>query len=253
MDIERFRPFFLLYGYSPVEYSYELFSATHLGILCVLAVMVAGICLAYKKLETRKRVVMLRVMAVALLLQEAFRQFSIFLFYYERWRYYVALPLHLCTLMIFVGLVHAFVKNKYTGEILYGLGLPGFFAALLFPDWVMLPVVNFYALNSYLSHSLQIAFVFMLMYAGELRPNPKNMRYNFWFISLIAPIIYVINIQTRRNYLYINFGLPNSPIEILTDTFGNPGFLIPYALVVAAVVAIFYVPFIILNKKGMSL
>ena len=247
--IDRLRPFFGFYGYTPPEYGYELFSPTHLGVLGIMGMLVFALCRLYGRLGGADRLFMAKIVAVGLVLQEIVRQSAVALFYPDRWQYYVALPLHLCSMMLLVGLVHAFFRNKYTGDILYGLGLPGFFVALLFPDWAALPLLSFFAINSYLSHSIQAAFVLMMLYAGDIRPNPKNVRYCYGFLVLVVPPIYVLNTLMGRNYLYINMGLPGSPLEILTNAFGNPGFLVPYTILVFLVVYLMFLPYAYLARQ----
>jgi len=151
--------------------------------------------------------------------------------------------------MIFLIVYYSFTENEKVGEVLYGLGLPGYFAALLFPDWTMFPFFNFYGLHSWIIHALLVSFTLMLLLTGEIRPHAKNMVYVLAFAIIIAIPIYVINVILGTNFLFINAGSPGSPLEVLVNFFGTPWFILPYFLLVILIIGLLYVPWYVRDRK----
>ncbi|MCL2377106.1 MAG: TIGR02206 family membrane protein [Defluviitaleaceae bacterium] len=240
--------FFAYFSDRPeAELGFGLYSVTHFVVLAIIAVFAWVVCIVYRRMDDINRLKMVRVIAVSVLVLEFAQQISYPIFHDGvRVEY---LPFQLCGIMIFLGIVYAIKPNDTLGEIFYGLGLPGYVAALLFPNWDMYPIINFYAIKSFSTHALQIAFVLMLLAAGQIRPKARNAWKPMVFIALLAVPTYIFNIIFGTNFLFINAGSPGSPLEFLVDTFGNPLFLIPYAMLAAAVISLMYVPWFIIERR----
>ena len=227
---------------------FALFGPTHLIILTVLAVFIACMCAAYIRLEPRKRRVMLMVTALIVFALELAKQLTFPLIQGHYWVY--QLPLHLCGLNIFLELIYAFFPNKTTGEILYALGLPGAVAALLFANWSMYPILNFYCLQSFIIHAFLIAFILMPLVSGELRPQAKNLWRVAAFLLVVVPLIYQINKRLGTNFFFVNAGSEGSPLEFFVNVFGNPGFLVPYAGLIIVAWFFMYLPWVLANRRS---
>ena len=232
---------------------FTLFGFFHIAVLIISAMLIWGICHVYKGLEGSKRLVMMRLIVATILVLELVQQFSFPILHGMVVIGY--LPLQLCGLMIFVITIYAINPGKFgetTGEILYALGLAGFAAALFFPNWTMYPIMNFYNLKSFLIHALQMAFVLMLVISGEIRPSLKKIKRPVIFMAIVVPPIYVFNLVAGTNFMFVNAGSPGSPLEVLVDVFGNPGFLVPYAGLVVLVLLLMYLPWHIKERKSVK-
>jgi len=228
-------------------YGFGMYSATHFVVMAAIVAFVWAVCLFYRRLDDTNRLKMVRIVAVVILLLELVQQISYPLFHDGvRVEY---LPFHLCGILIFLGIIYAIKPSKSLGEIFYGIGLPGFVAALLFLNWWMYPIVNFYALKSFSTHALQIAFVLMLMTTGQIRPNWRKAWKPMAFIFGIAAPVYVLNLILDTNFLFINAGSPGSPLEAFIEAFGNPLFLVPYGALVVVVISLMYVPWLIIDRR----
>jgi uncharacterized membrane protein YwaF len=69
------------------------------------------------------------------------------------------------------------------------------------------------------------------------------------FLAVIVPPIYFLNKWLGTNFFFVNAGSKGSPLDILIDIMGNPGFLAGYALALILLWGIIYLPFIILNSR----
>ncbi|MCL2377105.1 MAG: YwaF family protein [Defluviitaleaceae bacterium] len=228
-------------------YGFGLYSVAHFVILAAIAAITWAICLAYRRMDDTNRTKMMFTIAIIILVVEVAKVISYPIFHDGFRVEYTSL--HLCGIMIFVGLIYAMRPSETLGEILYAVGLPGFIAALVFPNWTMYPLLNFYVFTSFTTHGLQIAFILMLIFAGQVRPSPRRAWKPAVFLVAIAIPIYALNLAIGTNFLYLNYGSPGSPLEILFDTFGSPLFLIPFAMLAAVIIAIMYVPWLIIEKK----
>jgi len=226
---------------------FALMGGVHLTMLGLLALLIAALCVFYKRQDEKNRRTMIRVIAILIFTLEAAKQLTFPLIHKRYWA--EQLPLHLCGLGIAIELVHAFYPGKATREILYSLCLPGAVAALLFCNWSMFPLQNFYCLQSFLIHALHVAFPLMLLAAGELRPQVKQLWRVVIFLVIILPPVYFANTMLSTNFFFINAGSEGSPLEIFIEWAGTPGFLLPYTGLVAVIWLFLYTPWILKDKK----
>jgi len=228
-------------------YGFGLYSIAHFVILAAIAAITWALCVAYRRLDGTNRSKLLLTVAIIILVVETLKVISHPIIHGGFRIEYTSL--HLCGIMIFIGLAYVIRPNETLGELLYAVGLPGFIAALVFPNWTMYPLLNFYVFTSFTTHGLQIAFVLMLIFTSQVRPSPRRAWKSAVFLVAIAIPIYILNLAIGTNFLYLNSGSPGSPLEILVDTFGSPLFLIPYAMLAAVIIAIMYIPWIIIEKR----
>ena len=227
---------------------FEIFDRTHLLMLGCLSVLIVLLCVIYRLLSVSGRAKMLKVVALTTFTMEAVRQLTFPLLQGHYW--IENIPLHLCAIAIFIEMFHAFFPNKTTKEILYCLCLPGAVSALLFPNWTMYTLQNFYCLQSFTIHALHVAFPLMLLTSGEHRPNAKQLWRAVLFLAIILPPIYFLNHKLSTNFFFINAGSEGSPLEIFIEWMGVPGFLIPYACLLAIVWLLMYLPWHIRRKRA---
>ena len=85
------------------------------------------------------------------------------------------LPLHLCSLAMFVCLYYgAHPWSKNCGQILYSVCFPGAMCALLFPDWTMFPILHFQSIHSFVYHTLLMQVSLAPVVTGRIRPGLRH-------------------------------------------------------------------------------
>ena len=233
--------FFDFYRHTnPTYVAFHLYDSTHFAVLGVIALVILAAVLLYKKITPPKRGFYLKVLAGIIFTVEFTRQLSFPLA--QGWFSVNYLPLHLCNIMLIFCIWFAWRRKQMAGDVPYGVGLPGFLAALVFPDWTMFPIFNFYGLNSWVIHTLLIIFILCPLATGEIVPNPKNILRIFGIVVLMAIPIYLFNLVFDTNYLFLNAGSEGSPIEVFILLFGETWFVIPLALFAFGVVQLMYLP-----------
>lgn len=187
---------------------------SHYGIehLCWLAAAVAfivGISLWYRKADTQLRRKIQVVMAVLIVLEEVTR--DIFLVATNQFAVN-HLPLHLCSVNILLIGFHAIKRTKTVDNFLYGICIPGAAAALLFANWLELPVWNYMSIHSFTIHILLVAYPVMMTVGGELKPHAKQLPKCLLLVLGLAVPIYMFNLIFDTNFMFLMYGEEGTPL-----------------------------------------
>ncbi len=119
------RYFFRTYETIPPGAGFPQFGACHLLWLLFAAVLWAAACLWYRRAPDGARRYFRLFIAGCMLLGEALKQSILLATGTFHWSY---LPLHLCSINIFVCAAHALRPRRFAEEFLYAVCLPG-------PSW----------------------------------------------------------------------------------------------------------------------
>ena len=239
--MERFFDFSI----GPEAEGFGLFSAVHGIYLAAAALSALLLCLFYRRsgAENRRRLrLMLASSALALeLLRAVLLMIS--------GNYTIGrLPLHLCAIAVYLSFFHALRGGRLTGQFLYAFCMPGALAALLFPDWSYYPGLHFMTVCSFALHILVFCTILMQVAGRDIRPDIKSLPQCLGIMLAIGIPVYVFDILTNTNYLFLNWPSPGSPLELFAFL-GRPGYLLGYIPLIAGVWIILYLPFVLKNKK----
>ncbi|MCD7776386.1 MAG: YwaF family protein [Firmicutes bacterium] len=225
--------------------SFSLFDSTHIFWLVFAFAVCATGALLYRKAspDTRRRVNI--ILAAVIVCVEASRQLVIIVT--GQWRP-ETLPLHMCSINIFVCLWYAIKPNKLAANILYSLCMPGAAVALLSPSWLALPINNFCHINSEVLHILLLMYPILLL-AGGFRPDihelPKVLVCLFGFCAIIYPLNKLIG----TNFMFLNGAHSNAITSLCASVFGDELYLIGFAVILAVILTVLYLPFVLTSKK----
>ena len=226
----------------PSGLGYPLFGLIHL-LSVLITLLIAGV-LVYTicRMNSRKRDRVLKAIPLLMLGMELFKDgFLVSVHRFSIWY----LPLHICSIGIFIFLFREYLPWKWAkeffGELACILIFPSSVAALIFPDWtIYYPVLNFMNLYSYAWHGMLIVYPAILRFKGYVVPSIKRMHWIVLFLCFVTPLIYAFDKHNGCNYFFVNYPLPGTPLATLAAFMGNPGYLIGYAVLVLAVIALVY-------------
>ncbi len=225
--------------------SFTLFSPTHIFWLVLLVVICVVCAILYRRASEQKRLIARRVLSAFILLTEVTRQRVIISA--GQW-IPAALPLHLCSVNIFVCLWYTIHPTKVAGNILYCLCLPGALVALLSPTWLALPINNICHITSELLHISLVLYPVLLL-AGGFRPQPRMIPKVLACLAGAAVVIYPINKLLGTNFFFINGYEDNVITELFASIFGEQFYLVGFIFVIAILLVVLYLPWYLSDKK----
>lgn len=216
---------------------FSLFGATHLTWLAVAAVVITANCLWYRKLGTVGRDRWNKTMAILLVANELIK--NVFLFIGGRFLPDY-LPLHLCSINIFLIALHAWRPSEMLSNFLYTVCIPGAMAALLFPSWTELPVLNFMHLHSSTVHIQLVMYPLVLAVNGVLKPSAKGIPKCLLLLVILAAVALISNLIFDTNFMFLMNAEPGNPLYQFEQAFGSH--LIGFPILISVVLAVMYVP-----------
>ena len=229
----------------PEGVGFPLFGMTHLIWLGLCLAFVVGSCIVYRNLRSTQREKMRVIFAAALIADELFKYAILVIG--DRWlpEY---LPFHLCSVNIFLIALHSVRPGKLTDNFLYTVCIPGALAALLFPNWAVLPFPNLMHIHSFTIHTLLVAYPVMLTSAGEIRPSGRYVpKCLLLMLALGIPGI-ICNFTLSTNFMFLMSADPGNPLYIFEQMWGNH--LLGLPILIAAVVLIMHGPRLIFRQFG---
>ena len=162
------------------------------------------------------------------------------------------LPLHLCNISVYLCFVYAFWPGRLPGQFLYAFSLPGWVLALLFPGWSGYGLDDTVCVLSFLLHIVPTGFVLMQLFAGELKPDTRQLPQVCALMLLMAVPVYIIEVNTGQNFMFLNFPPRGTPLALF-DFLGRPGYLLGVLPMAGLIWCGMYGPFLKGRKKECGL
>ena len=225
-------------------FGFSLFGARHLVTLALYIGFAALSCKLYKAADEKKRAQLRGLFAVLLLADEAFKQIGLQIGGNFNWDY---LPLHLCSINIFLIALYAWKPSRLLDNFLYFICIPAATAALLFPTWTSLPAANFMFWHSTSVHILLAVYPIMLFSGGDIRPSVRYMGKCFLLLLAMAVPIYCVNLLLDTNFMFLMYAPDGNPLAWFRDHVGYHWIGFPVLLV--AVFALMDVPIMLKKRK----
>lgn len=244
MRIYLLEYFFLSKENLPSGVGFSLYDNCHLTWLCLISFFIVIISIRYKTMTKEKKDITRKILGVLTLLTEVYYQSVLLITGQYNINY---LPLHLCSVGIFLCYYDAFFPKDIIREFLYCMCMPGAFMALLFPNWTVCPLMNFNHINSFIVHGLIVCYPVMLMWSKEFTPNYKRLPMcGAILLTLVIPI-YFFNKIFDTNFLFVNTPSEGSPLIVLENWLGNPGYIFGMLMMIFLFWSMLYTPVLIKN------
>jgi hypothetical integral membrane protein (TIGR02206 family) len=180
---------------------FELFGSAHLvGIGVIVLANVLIICFG-RRLSSRWSSIVRYTIAFLLLLGETL--WHVWNATTGQWTIQTMLPLHLCSVFVWLSAVMLFTNSYRIYEFAYLLGIAGALQAVLTPDAGPYGFPHFRFFQVLVSHgSIITAAIFMTVVAGY-RPVPKSILRIAVIGNLYMLVVGGINALIGSNYLFI--------------------------------------------------
>lgn len=227
----------------PEGVGFQAFGWLHLLWLAVTVLLAVWFSLSYKRANEQGRTVWRKAMAVALVLNEVFKQTCLLIGGNWLTSY---LPLHLCSINIFVVAWHAWKPGALSGNFLYTVCIPGAAAALLFPSWTSLPLGNFMHIHSFTVHMLLVLYPIVLTVGGDIRPDVRALPKCLAVLIAMAVVAYFINTPLDANFFFMARADEGNPLSWFEQNWGNH--LYGFPVLVTAIILVMHGPWVLARK-----
>ena len=213
------------------------YDTTHILWLVFWIVLTFGCCFLYRQLNGKKKDIMRWTMIGLVLMDEIWKMVWLFALDLYIPKY---LPLHLCSINIFLILFFAIKPTRVVGNFLYCICIPAAAAAILFPTWTKLPFLNFMHLHSFTVHILLFAVPLMLTVGGDIYPDIKVLPKCLLLLLGLGVVAKGANVLFDTNFMFLESASKGNPLYLFEQAFGNH--LIGIPVLAAAILVAMYVP-----------
>ncbi|MBQ8741204.1 MAG: YwaF family protein, partial [Clostridia bacterium] len=222
---------------------FDLFGKLHLIWLAVFVVAAVTLSIIYRKLSPKARNIMRITVASLIIADEIYKW--IFLFIGDRYEHSY-LPLHLCSINVFLVAFHIFKRSKLIENFLYVICVPAAIIALLTPSWTALPPGNFMHIHSFTIHILLGIYPIMLLAGGDIKPELKMAPKCLLLLLCMGVIVLGVNFLCDTNFMFLMRTDDISFLVLFENIFGAHQWAFPILLPI--VLAVMYLPIFIANK-----
>ena len=166
-------------------------------------------------------------------------------FLHQQWTLQEALPLHLCSFMVWSTPILLVLKSFRLFEIFYFLGISGALQSLLTPNLTNYGFPHFLYFQFFISHGFIILSALFMIIVEGYKPNPSSGFRAFGVGNFFLIVVFFINQQIGSNYMYVSHK-PDTPS--LLDFLGPwPWYIVGIELFAILSIGLLYLPF---AKRG---
>ncbi len=216
---------------------FKHFSPVHIMWLVILVLISITTAMIYRKCGEKNRTKMRFIVAGFLVADEIFKHICLLIGGNFIPKY---IPLHLCSINIFLIAFHVFKRTKVLDNFLYSICMTTSLAALLFPSWTKLPLENFMHIHSFTVHILLFLYPFMLTFAGEIKPDPTKIPKCLLLLLGFAVPAYIVNRIYGTNFMFLMSAGKTNPLYVFETLFGEH--LIGYPVYAVLILSAMYLP-----------
>ena len=227
----------------PEGMGFSLFGILHIFWIAAAFIIILVNLLGYRSLNATRKCNWRKVIASLLIADELFK---VAILIYSGHYGFDYLPFHLCSINILLIAIHAYKPFRVLDNFLYTVCIPGALAALLFPSWTSLPLINGMHLHSFTVHILLLLYPTVLTLAGDIKPDVKQLPKSLGLLVLMAIPVYGLNLLLDTNFMFLMSADPGNPLCFFESMWGNH--LYGYPVIIICVLLVMYGPVVIGSK-----
>lgn len=234
-----------LFSVTPTDSPLQIFGAKHLTVVGLFAVLWLSFFYFRKVWGKTERERILPALGILLGLNE----FGLHLWsaYWGIWNIQTMLPLHMCSVMVWLTVYMTFTRSFAIYEFSYFLGIGGALQAFLTPaDASAYDIPHYRILQTLIAHGLLITIPVYMTVVEGFRPTLASFKRIFIWTNIYMLVVFFINRAIGGNYLFI---AQKPPSPTLMDALSPwPWYIPQLELVAFAIFFILYLPFLIKDR-----
>lgn len=225
---------------------FQLFGTKHLIVIGFFVLVIMWLFLGWKNpTEQGKKRFRYLLAAILLIWESAWHIWNIV---YGTWSIQEHLPLHMCSVMVWLSIYMLLTDNYRIYEFAYFIGIAGAMQAFLTPEAGQYGLWHFRALQTLIVHGTLIVSPIFLTLKEGFRPTGKSFLRVAIGVNIYMVIVFFINKVVGSNYLFIMHKPPTaSLLDVLPEW---PIYIIFMELIGFAVFFLLYLPFLIKDLRA---
>jgi hypothetical integral membrane protein (TIGR02206 family) len=235
---------FLAWNYTGEPF--RLFSLSHLIVLSVLVLVNLSIIYLWPNASPQARRAFRYALAALLILNEM--AWHLWIWTTGNWTVQTMLPLHLCSLFVFISAIMLITKSYRLYEFAYFLGIGGATQALLTPSLGIYGFPHFRFFQIFIAHGSIVTAAIYMTVIEQYRPYWTSLLHAVVGANLYMLLVGLVNALIGSNYMFIAHK-PDTPS--LLDVLGPwPWYILSTEAVGLAVGLLLYLPFALRDWKA---
>lgn len=231
-----------------VEYTdtpLQVFGPKHLAVVAVFVLIWLSFFYFRRVWDERQRKIARIAIAVLLGINEV--GLHIWSVYWGIWNIQTMLPLHMCSVMVWITVYTAMTGNRSLYDFTYFLGIGGALQAVLTPtDVLMYDLPHYRSFQSLFAHGLLMTVPIFMTAVEGYRPTLASLKRIFIWTNVYMVVIFFVNRVIGSNYLFV---AAKPPSPTLMDALSPWPWYIPQLEILAFIIFfIMYLPFLIKDR-----
>ena len=221
-----------------------LFSTQHLIAIFLVILVGMIIIISQRKAKPEQRLKVRWIIAITLVVNEII--WFLWILSIGEWTVQTMLPLHLCSILVWLCAYMLVTKNRLIYEFAYLIGIAGALQAILTPDLGQYAFPHYCYFQVFISHGLiTISPLYMTLVEG-FRPTWQSVKRVAIYGNLYLVLVFGLNFLLGSNYLFIAHKPETaSLLDVLPPW---PYYILIIELLAAVFILLFYAPFAIKDK-----
>ncbi|MFA9557054.1 TIGR02206 family membrane protein [Evansella sp. AB-rgal1] len=220
--------------------------ALFLSYAHIFILLLFGVCVIWMYLHRQKSyMIKVRWVLLAILLLSEIL-LLIWTISNNMWTVRSNLPLNLCTISIYLSAFMLITRSYRVFEIIYFFGIGGALQALLTPD-LFYTFPHFRFVHFFIAHIAIILAILYMIWVYKMTPTWKSIVKSFITLNIIAFFVFLVNIQTGANYMFLA-RKPKGP-SILDWLGPYPWYILSLEVLTLTMFILLYLPFYIKKKR----
>ena len=226
--------------------AFQLFGTAHLVALGIVILAILLIVIFGKRANEKTRKTIRYTLAAILIVDEI--GWHVWNSANGTWTIQTMLPLHLCSVFVFLSAFMLVTRNYTIYEFAYFLGIAGASQALLTPDAGIYGFPHYRFFQVMLSNGCIMAAALYMTFVEGYRPTWKSLKKVLIGANIYMMAVFFFNLAIGSNYLFIAHKPGTASLIDLMPAW--PWYILVIELLGMAVSLLLYLPFAISDWRG---